>query len=340
MTTTAAPSLTGAQPNLPMQVKYTTLLWILATAPIGGLIVLLDQYVLGGAVQRAMDIPIDQILGITAILTFPHIIASLIGFADPEYARFYKKPLIKGILISAGIAIACKIFIDGPVILLIVAFYSIYHNIMQQFGITAMMLRRKQTLLYGIMKWMLVIPSALAFAVVMLSFIPEITEFKGPFMDIVGLCLGIATILAVIYYLQIRKDPDLPKIGVQYYLGNIIWMYVSYFMIAGGYGLMAIIVSRIIHDFTAYWIYMVHDQNRNGAINRNPIYALPIKLGIKPLYLLVPTAIIISSIMLGIYSAHLNTMAVVISAFNIMHYYIEGHTWKRGTLHRQYVPFV
>lgn len=322
-----------------MQVRYKTLLWILAAAPIGGLIALLDVLVFGGSVQRAMDIPIEDILAITAILTFPHIVASLVGFADPEYASFYKKPLLKGVAISLGIAIGCKLFLDGPLILFVVAFYSIYHNIMQQFGIAAMMLRQKQTLGYVFMKWALVIPSGLAFAVVMLSFIPEVVEFREPFMGIVAIFLVLATVLAIRYYLQVRKTAELPKIGVQYFVGNIIWMYISYFLIAGGYGLMAIILSRVIHDCTAYWIYMIHDQNRNGTVNRNYLYALPVKIGIKPFWLVVPVAAVISTAMLGIYD-HVDLMAVIISAFNIMHYYIEGHTWKRGTLHRQHVPFV
>lgn len=326
-------------PNLPMQVRYKTLLWILAAAPIGGLIAAIDQLFLGGSVRQAMDIPIEDILAITAILTFPHIIASLVGFADPAYTSFYKKPLIKGIAISLGIAVGCKLFLDGPFILFVVAFYSIYHNIMQQFGIAAMMLRRKQTLSYTLMKWALIIPSGLAFAVVMLSFIPEVVEFREPFMSVVAIFLVAATFLAIRYYLQIRKEPDLPKIGVQYFIGNIVWMYISYFLIAGGYGLMAIILSRVIHDCTAYWIYMIHDQNRNGTKNHNYLYALPVKLGIKPFWLVVPVAAVISTLILGIYD-HIDTMAVIISAFNIMHYYIEGHTWKRGTLHRQHVPFV
>ncbi|NBX65705.1 MAG: hypothetical protein EBQ96_01755 [Proteobacteria bacterium] len=326
-------------PNPPLQVRYKTLLWILAAAPIIGLIALTDQLFLAGAVKHTMDIPIEDILAITAILTFPHIIASFIGFADPEYASFYKKPLLKGIVISLGIAIGCKLFLDGPFILFIVAFYSIYHNIMQQFGISAMMLGRKQTLSYALMKWALVIPSGLAFAFVMLSFVPEVVELREQFISIDAFFLVAATLLAIRYYLQIRKEADLPKIGVQYFIGNIVCMYISYFLIAGGYGLMAIILSRVIHDCTAYWIYMVHDQNRNGTKNHNYLYALPTKLGIKPFWLVVPIAAVISTLMLGIYD-HVDTMAVIISAFNIMHYYIEGHTWKRGTLHRQHVPFV
>ena len=321
-----------------LTVRYKTLFYILSAAPIGGLIALIDTLFLGGIVQKAMDIPINQILFLTAVLTFPHIIASLMGFADREYLSFYKKPLLKGIAISLGIAFGCKLLIDGPTILVIVALYSIYHNIMQQFGIAAMMLKRKQTKTYTFMKWMLVIPSGLAFMLIMLPFIPEIADLQQPFMQIVAITLGIATLLAVGYYFQIRKEPDIPTIGLQYFIGNIIWMHISYMLIIYDYGLMAILLSRIIHDFTAYWIYMIHDQNRNGKDAHNILYILPKKLGLKPFYMHVPIAIIISTCLIS-FQSHVDFMAVLISAFNLMHYYIEGHTWKRGTIHRQHAPF-
>ena len=328
----------GAMASLPLKVRYTTLLKYMGFAPFAMLLVIIDQLFLDGTLKQAMMLRDDQMITLMAVLTFPHIIASLISFADREYCSYYKKPLLKGIIVSVGLALVSKYILGGHAILVTVAFYSLYHNVMQQFGISSMIMRNKPNLTYTAMKWLMVIPSCLAYAVVTFPFFPGLAEYHELYMKLVGLSFGTATILATIYYIQIRHNPDIPKIGLWYFGSNVIWMLVSYAMVVGGYASLAILVSRVVHDFTAYRIYTVHDQNRNSETIFNWFYYLPKKIGIQPVYLLLPVSIAISLFMLAI-EDHGDLMAIIIGSFNAMHYFIEGYTWKRGTPHRLYTPF-
>lgn len=329
----------GALSGLPLQVQYKTLLKFMGFAPLALFLVALDQMLLDGAFRHAMHLDAETMINLMAILTFPHIIASLVSFADPEYARFYKKPLLRGLAISFALPLVSIAVTGVGGVMMAVAFYSLYHNIMQQFGIASMMLGKRPDKTYNIMKWLLVLPSCLGYAVVTFPFFPGMADYRELYMQLVGAMLAIACLLALHYYLKIHKDPSVPIIGKQYFASNALWMLVSYILIVTGYDNFAILVSRVVHDFTAYWIYMVHDQNRNRDKVHNPIYILPNMLGLKPRHVLLPFSIGISIGLLMLEgSGYL--MAIIIAAFNVMHYYIEGHTWKRGTPHRRYVPFV
>lgn len=329
----------GAIEDLPYKVSNKMLLWFMAIVPVCTALTVLDHFFFGNIMREAMNLHMLDIINITAILTFPHIIASLISFGDREYREYYRKPLIGGICVSLSLAIGSDIIFGGRAILVVVAFYSIYHNIMQQFGLSAIMLRQKPTPIYNLMKWTMVIPTWLAYGILSFPFIPELANHQEIFMQLVGGCLVVATALAGLFYYRISQKHTVPPLGLAYFLSNIALMFISYGMIVYGYGGMAILVGRVLHDLSAYWVYMVHDQNRNNTTMHNPVYKLPQKYGIKPLYVLMPLAVIVSSFLL-VLEEFVDVMAIIISAFNMMHYYIESYIWKRGTPHRQYVPFV
>lgn len=329
----------GALTGLPLQVKYTTLLKFMGFAPFALFLVALDQMFLDGAFRHAMHLDAETMINLMAVLTFPHIIASLVSFADPEYARFYREPLLKGLAVSFAVPLISLSIMGVGGIMMAVAFYSLYHNIMQQFGIASMMLGRKPDTSYNIMKWLLVLPSCLGYAVIAFPFFPGMAEYREVYMDCVGIMLAIACFLALRYFLHIYRDTTIPTIGKVYFASNAIWMLVSYILIITGYDNFAVLVSRVVHDFTAYWIYMVHDQNRNAEKIYNPLYRLPRMLGLKPRHVLLPFSLIVCACLLLLEGAN-HAMAIIIAACNIMHYYIEAYTWKRGTPHRRYVPFV
>lgn len=335
-TETLTPS--GALSGLPLQVRYKTLLKFMAFAPFALLLVAVDQLFLDGTFRHAMHLDAETMINLMAILTFPHIVASLVSFADPEYARYYRQPLVKGAAISLAVPLVSIAVMGVGGVMMAVAFYSLYHNIMQQFGIASMMLGKKPDATYNVMKWLLVIPSCLGYAVVTFPFFPGMAEYRETYTILVGAFLAVACVLAARYYLQIRNDASIPNIGKQYFASNAVWMLVSYVLIVTGYDNFAVLVSRVVHDFTAYWIYMVHDQNRNTPVLHNPFYKLPMALGLKPRHVLLPFSVAISMGLLMLENTGF-LMAVIIAACNVMHYYIEGHTWKRGTPHRRYVPF-
>lgn len=325
--------------GLPLKVRNVTLLCILATTPIAAAIAITDLAFLNGRVRDFMSMEPRQIAYWTAVLTIPHIVASLITFIDREYVAQYKKPLLKGVAVAVGLGIVLPLAL-GPVALLIaLAFYTMYHNLQQQYGISLMMMRQPPTFDYQVWRWMTILPGGAVYTILMASYMPIIANNWELLITLIGAALAIATVFGIRFFLTIRKNPAHTKIGLIYFLMNMAMLYVGFGLIVTGYGLLATLVPRIIHDLTAFWIYMVHDQNRNADVVRNPVYALPKKLGLQPVVICMPLAIGVSYILMEVLGG-ITAVSAFVVALNFMHYYMEGHMWKRGALHRQHVPFV
>jgi hypothetical protein len=334
-----APVDSGYIAGLPMQVKNKILLGILITTPIAAFIAIIDQLALHGQVRDFMAMDPRRIAYWVAILTVPHIIASLITFFDGEYVRYYKRPLIKGAVIAVLLGMALPVVLGPAVLLIAMAFYTMYHNLMQQYGISLMMMRQQPTRDFQFWRWMTIIPAGLAYTVLMTSFLPFVRENWNMFVSIIGVILAIATIFGVRFVFTILRNPHHTRIGLTYFLSNMAMLYVCFGLIATGYGFMATLVPRIIHDLTAFLIYSVHDQNRNARSVRNLVYYIPGKLGIAPALLCLPIGVAISYMLMEV-AHNLYIVTLFVTALNFMHYYMEGHMWKRGTPHRQHTPFV
>lgn len=325
--------------KLPLTVNYRTLLAILWVAPIAAAFALFDHLVLDGMWSTENHFTPEQIVYWTAILTLPHIVASMISFADREYLTWYKKPLIRGLGVSLLLAFIGQVLFGGYAAIFIIACYTMYHNVQQQFGISAMILRMPQTAAFKTMKWFFTIPSALGYIVLMIPAMDPLQAYTPYVLQFIGALLAIGTIFAAYVFMRLQRDAATPKIGLRYFIGNIIALHLSFIMLVTGYGFLTTLISRLIHDLTAYVIYTAHDHNRYAAAPVNPFYALPAKLGMKPAFACVPIALVISVIILMSVKHSVDTSAVVLATLNFMHYYMEGHMWKRGTPHRQHVPF-
>jgi len=328
----------GALPDLPLKVRNKTLLGILMLIPLFGVTALIDGLFLNGAVKEFMYKDPQQIALWAAVLTVPHIIASLITFVDRDYVVQYRKSLIKGGIFAIILGFGVPFFLGGIGILIVMAFYTMYHNLMQQYGLSLMMCRQPATRDYHVWRWCTILPAGVAYTALMASDQPMIHENWDMIVAIIGGFLAFATIFGIRLVLTVLKNPLHTKIGLAYLLMNMLMLYVCFGLIASGYGFMATLLPRLTHDFTAFWIYMVHDQNRNAVKVHNPIYYIPKKLGIPPVLLCAPIAITITYFLMNAANT-LYTVSLFITALNFMHYYMESYMWKRGTLHRQYVPF-
>lgn len=329
----------GYLDGLPLRVRNITLLCILATTPIAAGIAILDLSFFHGRVRDFMAMEPRQIAYWTAVLTVPHIIASLITFIDREYVSHYRNVLIKGTVVGLLLGFGVPLALGPSGLLIAMAFYTMYHNLQQQYGISLMMMRQPPTADYHVWRWLTIIPGGLVYTLLMVSFLPVIRDNWNMLMIGIGATLAIATIFGLRFLMTIRKNPAHTKIGLIYFVMNMSMLYVGFGLIITGYGLMATLVPRIIHDLTAFWIYMVHDQNRNNETVRNPVYAIPKRLGISPAWFCVPLSLAISYVLMEVLG-NLFLVSLFVTALNFMHYYMEGHMWKRGTPHRQHVPFV
>ena len=350
----------GALPNLPYKVKATTLLIMMLTVPAGILVALADNYLFHDGMRLYAENHPIKVAWWIALLSTPHIVASFFTFADRDYIRHYAPQLTKGIIISVILGICLPLgfgyllrpdnmqdidfsylaTFDGHATLVAAAFYTTYHNLQQQYGISLMLMQEKPTLLHHLWKWITIIPASLLFVGMLLFH--EINQWNDAWPRFVLVAAinwipgGIVAFLIITRYL---KKPGYSKIGLAYFCANALMLLVSFGLVLKGYVLIAMLMPRVIHDLTAYWIYMVHDENRNADTLRNPVYALPAKIGIGPAWLCVPLSFVLAYLMLEIAEGfHLFNFLIIV--LNFLHYYIEGYIWKRGTPHRSYVPFI
>ena len=129
--------------------------------PLSLLVVFTDAWLFEGRMvyQRIPTQPEDWPFW-TVIFGLPHIIASLITMADREYLNHYRRSLLWPMLLFAGIASAGYL---GPqpvsynLLFVFLGFYTIYHVLAQQLGLTLMMMGVPPCRSYRLWKWLSII---------------------------------------------------------------------------------------------------------------------------------------------------------------------------------------
>ncbi|NBX65704.1 MAG: hypothetical protein EBQ96_01745 [Proteobacteria bacterium] len=348
----------GARPNLPLEVKGRTLLIMMITAPLGIVAALIDAYIFNNALRDyAFNNP-ERVVWWVAVLSTPHIIASLVTFADREYISLYAKPLKKGVLIAVLLGLIIPVAVGmllnpgnvpytdigamahfgAGASLLIAALYTTYHNLQQQYGVALMLMKQPATFIHHLWKWITIIPATLVFLGMQYNHEGLDWEYWPNVKAIAAVSMALAVIVAGRIAWQYTRRPDWSHVGLAFFGANAAMLVISFGLVLKGYILIAMLMPRVIHDLTAYWVYMVHDENRNATTMRNPIYALPAKIGIRPVWFCVPLSFIIGYALL-VLSQDMFVLTFFVLSLNYIHYYLEGIIWKRGSPHRQHVPF-
>jgi hypothetical protein len=121
-------------------------------------------------------------------------------------------------------------------------------------------------------------------------------------------------------------------------VANAVLVLLAYFFLITGYPLFAFLLPRVIHDLSAFTIYIAHDKNRNeGSAPPNLVYKITSLIKIPT-----PLACVMLSFIFS-YLIHMPenavTVARLITSVTFFHYYIERVIWKRDGLHRKYVKF-
>lgn len=104
-----------------------------------------------------------------------------------------------------------------------------------------------------------------------------------------------------------------------------------------GYSLFVILIPRVIHDVTAYIVYITHDRNRNKHEPVNSIYRLTSFTRLSPVILL-PLLSIGFAFVLTSYRQYA-LISILILTMSFLHYYFEGFIWRGANPHRRYVNF-
>lgn len=339
--------MSGQEQTLPLHEQLIHVIdcrWLLAlyaVIPLSVLLVVTDVWLFEGrAVYPRIPTQPEDWPFWTVIFGLPHIIASLITLADREYLTHYRRSLGWPLLLFAGIATAGHL---GPqplsynLLFLFLAFYTIYHVLAQQVGLTLMMMGTPPSRTYRLWKWLLVLAGmAIYMNVYGERYLGNIWLANVSLYD--ALTYATALISAALIVLALRLTPtSRHRIGVWYLWGNVALILSTLLIQEIGYSLFVILIPRVIHDVTAYIVYITHDRNRNKHEPVNSIYRLTRFTRLSPVILLPLMSIGIAFLLSSCHQYVLISILVLTVSF--LHYYFEGFIWRGASPHRRHVNF-
>lgn len=272
----------------------------------------------------------------TVIFNLPHIMASFVTYADNEYLKAYRWPLSFGLLLAAGLTLGLPLTF-GPLGLLAVgAVYTMYHVLMQQYGISLMLLKRPPNPVFLVWRWMTIAAASMIYLEVYFPALRQFVQLPVT-LDMIGTWIIIisAPVGGIFLYQVLKSEASLT--AKLYFLGTYLMIYTSCAFYHWGYVFFLFLIPRFVHDATAFTVYAVHDHNRNLVTPHNWIYRVLKPLHISPVILCLPLGIGIAWV-LTVNQQNL-LAAFFISVFAFLHYYMEGHMWKRNAPHRQNLSF-
>ena len=317
------------------------LLALYAVIPLSVLLVTLDLLLWNGWLANEVlpgdpnDWPLWAVL-----FGLPHIIASLLTMANGEYLSHYRRTLLPPFCVFLLIAIAGH-FGPQPVsynlLFVFLAFYTIYHVLAQQLGLTLMMLGTRPDRLFTCWKWLAILAGfAIYINVYGMRFLGhwELAGVNGyELMTAIG--SGLCAAVVVLSWRLTRRAK--PGIGRWYLWANAAMLVSALLINELGYTLFVILIPRIIHDLTAYSVYITHDRNRNRSGSSSLSYRLTHTSSWSP-FIVLPLSSLLIAYALTSHQNHL-WVNIVILTLSFLHYYYEGFIWRGPNPHRQYIAF-
>jgi hypothetical protein len=317
-----------ASKKVAYQTPRTILLAIYAIIPVCALAVFIDQAFLDGWLKAHLPHTPEAFLLFVIFFVQPHIIASAGTFFDRDYLRHYWKRLLPAALILAGIGMFFPSLIITQGFIIFSALWGITHFTGQQCGIIHMMGRGFKRS-YAFWRWMSLLMAAPIYYG-MFSFMPLSHEMQRNILT--GLCVGLVPYLYVSYLVYRTADTQPAR---YYMLANVVGAIAEIALYSMGYYFFVIVISRVIHDLSAFTFYISHDANRNAGGVKNIFYRslrfLPV-----PVYVLCPLIAVALAFPLTYYM-HYDWAYRIGIPLTLFHYYTDRFVWKKGSLHREYI---
>ncbi|MCB1538421.1 MAG: hypothetical protein H6865_06975 [Rhodospirillales bacterium] len=320
-----------------LNVDSRFLLGLYAIIPLTLLLQLADHFMLGGRVRAMLPAQPESYLWYIFLFNLPHIMASLVTYADREYLRAYRWPLLRAGLVAVFAPALMAAVIGINAFFIFIAFYTVYHVLMQQYGVSLMLMGRRPDLLFRIWRWVSILAAGMLYLDVYRPYAFQAYTHVTP--QVLG---GILTLLALPFglgfYVMARRAGAISVWSQAYYLASVAIVPVSCFDSFWGYPFMLVLIPRFVHDATAFAVYAVHDHNRNLAARHNWLYRVLAPLGVSPAILCLPLGVALAW-GLTAYQDQSMTVMYALVVLMLMHYGLEGVMWKRGSPHRRNTPF-
>lgn len=277
----------------------------------------------------------------------PHIIASnILLVSNPDYLGHYKHHII---LITAAIAVAYilgNMLLPYRVLYVIVAIWTVYHVLRQQ---------------YGIARGVCQLPESVFKVLLMLSVATGVAIYIGIFLrgdlaagEVYWLKHGAALgCLLLLIAACVNQHYVTTEFGRWFYWSNVALVFASFYLFLQQHYFMAILMPRFVHDATAYAFYVTHDYNKHQRNPQNFIYRYTARCSLH-IFVVLPVISFFLAFVLQAYGDDLVNLItrhllgkefykVITLGFlgylALMHYYMEGLTWQKDSPYRKFIAF-
>lgn len=308
-------------------------------------IMLVDQLALGGRVLAWLPQTPYAYFWYAIFFNLPHIVCSTFMLLNKEYISHYRMPL--GLIVTGAIALplggalAFKVFsippFEGFVFSIgLFAFVTLYHVFMQQLGINKLF-ARNGSMAFNVIAWSNILPGTAAYLLLFLYDHPLAQQYY-PMLHGTAFWAGAACFMLALPFYRACWRKSQTNAGRYYLLANASLSVASLFAIYHEYWLFALVMPRIIHDLTAFTVYINHDHNRQleHGTKAHPIYGPLGKLGV-PAFILTPAIAI--ALAYPITQGYISIGWGLFFVLALIHYATESLVWKNGTPHRRYLAF-
>ncbi|MDT8405802.1 MAG: hypothetical protein RQ715_00985 [Methylococcales bacterium] len=330
-----------------LAISFRGLLALYLIVPLCWLLYAVDQRWFAGHLINNLPRTPEYFFILQIIFGTPHIIASnliMVGHAD--YWQYYRSKLMKMTVFLALVFGLGSVLLPYWVLYAVVALWTILHVLKQQYGIARGACR---------------LPNSGFYALLTLSVLAGFLTYLGIFVDYrlpetyVGLLqtsIGVLCSALVLIAIWLSRTVTRP-LAIGFLWVNPIMIVSSYLLYLEGYYLLAILAPRLIHDLTAYYVYLCHDFNRHHRHPDNRLYQLAQSLRIPTLLVLPALSIALALVLQNYADAWLAWLSGnlfahpvqkisslgIIGYLALMHYYTEAFTWKHNSPYRRYLSF-
>ncbi len=272
----------------------------------------------------------------TIVFNIPHIVASWVTFAERQYLVHYRPLFLKTLPIFIVLVYLVHFQFGGEIAFAVFAFYTMYHVLSQQFGLSLMMMRVRPSLDFHLWRIFSVLGTLCVYSVVYGKHLFSIYRIHGIELYDYAMFFGLLFLcLSVPYAFRLSKKSQ-NQLGSWYLWSNVLMVFSCYLVLYLGYYAFVIVIPRVVHDITAFIVYITHDSNRNREKQVNYFYRLTAFTRL-PIWLLCP--LIAMALAYPLVHSSNDIVAFITLVLIYFHYYFEHRIWKGGTIHRQQVSF-
>lgn len=290
------------------------------------LITIFIDYILKLDLQNIFPTSAEQLLVLGIIFENPHIVASNVMMLNGEYLQFYKRQLIIGLSLVVGLSVVLITLFGVKAFLTFFYTWTIYHVIRQQIGI-GKMVNRQSSRVYTIWSWLfLMISLAIAFSVGYFHTDTLIVP-RQTLLLAISILLSLFLVFSLVCLMRLKN-----RQGRLFLTANVALILTAVLSLFAGFPLFVILLPRIVHDTTAFIIYINHETNRSTPHRKLFLYraipSLPIWATLLTFSLLWGAALTYSGTWITVWIA---------IGLALVHYLTEAFTWRHGSLHRKYL---